>query len=160
MKLFVKNLIFTVLVPGAVAGWLPAVLARDAAPASAPWLVAGSALLAAGAAIYLWCLWDFASAGRGTPAPIDPPRTLVVRGLYRYTRNPMYLGVLTAIAGWVALYGSLALLGYGACVALAFHLFVVIYEEPALARRFGADYERYRTLAPRWLTRPGRRRGA
>ena len=116
MALLVKNLIFTVLVPGTVAVYVPLLMARDRSPASGATFVIGLALLVAGIAIYAWCVWDFATFGRGTPAPIDAPKNLVVRGLYRYTRNPMYVGVLTVILGWATLFGAANLALYALVV--------------------------------------------
>jgi protein-S-isoprenylcysteine O-methyltransferase Ste14/HD superfamily phosphohydrolase YqeK len=159
VRLFVKNLVFTLLVPGSVAFYLPYTIGARATARSAVgpgrWLLAAPLLLI-GAAIYLACLWDFATAGRGTPAPSDPPKELVVRGLYRYVRNPMYLGVLVAVAGWVVLFGSAPLLAYAAIVSLLLHGFVVFVEEPGLRRRFGAAYDTYLRKVRRWL--PGRAR--
>jgi len=106
-----------------------------------------------------WCLWDFAITGRGTPAPIKPPKTLVVRGLYRYTCNPMYVGVLTVIGGWALLFGSTDLAIYGLGVATVFHFFVVLYEEPHLRSVFGGSYEQYLSKVGRWLPL-GRKRPA
>ena len=154
MALLLKNLTFTLLVLGTVAGYLPLLIAGGRRPASGSLLVLAIALLALGGAVYAWCVWDFASFGRGTPAPIDAPRKLVVRGLYRYTRNPMYVGVLTVILGQAALFRSPGLLVYAGGVAACFHLFVTGYEEPHLAGAFGADYEAYRARVPRWLPRP------
>jgi protein-S-isoprenylcysteine O-methyltransferase Ste14 len=111
-------------------------------------------LLLLGTAVYLRCVWDFAVTGRGTPAPIDAPKVLVVRGLYRYVRNPMYVGVLLVVLGWSALFGSSALLIYAGSVGLFFHLFVVVVEEPILRRKFGESYEQYCSSVRRWL--PGR----
>ncbi len=156
MTLLLKNLLFTVLAPGTVAGLVPYLLTRNE---SFEW-GAGAALAlllyAAGGAIYFWCLWDFASFGRGTPAPIDAPKSLVVRGLYRYTRNPMYVGVLTVILGWVVLSGALMLLIYAACVWTGFQLFIVYYEEPHLRKTFGESYDSYLARVGRWLPRIGR----
>ena len=104
-----------------------------------------------GGAIYAWCVFDFASFGRGTPLPLDAPKKLVRRGLYRYSRNPMYVGVLTVIFGWADLYRSTAILLYGLVVALCFYSFVVFGEEPRLRKRFGNDYEQYCAEVPRWL---------
>jgi protein-S-isoprenylcysteine O-methyltransferase Ste14 len=112
-------------------------------------------LFAAGGAIYGWCVWDFAAFGRGTPAPIDAPKRLVVRGLYRYTRNPMYLGVLTVILAWAVLFGFFELLVYAACVWVCFQCFVVYYEEPHLKKTFGASYDQYLARVGRWLPRIG-----
>ncbi len=155
VRLFLKNLLFTVLVPGTVAGWVPwRIAARGGHVLAGGWMLAAGAVLAAtGVAIALWCVRDFAVAGRGTPAPFDPPTQLVVRGLYRYVRNPMYVGVLSVIAGWSLLYRSAAVAEYGAIVWLLFTVFVVAVEEPMLKRRFGASYEAYCRSAGRWLPR-------
>jgi len=149
---YLKTLLFTVLVPGTVAGLVPYWIraATGAAPAE-PLLRALALLLAAGGlAIYLWCALDFARAA-GTPAPIDPPKELVARGLYRYSRNPMYVGVLSLIAAQALYFTSSGTLLYAALLFLAFHSFVVLYEEPTLARSFGAAYQRYRASVPRWI---------
>ena len=105
-----------------------------------------------GGSIYVWCVFDFASFGRGTPLPLDPPRKLVRRGLYRYSRNPMYVGVLTVILGWAALYQSVAVATYGLAIALCFHTFVLLYEEPTLRKQFGSEYEQYCAEVSRWLS--------
>ncbi len=153
MELLVKNLLFTLLLPGTVALWVPLFAFSNGAPDRSLATIGGALLLGIGAAIYTWCEWDFATAGRGTPAPIDPPTELVVRGLYRYIRNPMYVGVLCVIAGWALLFQSGALALYALCVAVAFHLFVRLYEEPHLTRTFGAPYETYCARTHRWLPR-------
>jgi protein-S-isoprenylcysteine O-methyltransferase Ste14/HD superfamily phosphohydrolase YqeK len=155
--LFVKSLLFTILVPGTVAFFLPYAIGTRAHALSSVGpgrLLFAAPLLLIGTGIYLWCVWDFATAGHGTPAPIDPPRALVVRGLYRTVRNPMYIGVLLVIAGWLALFRVWALLAYGSGVWLAVHGFVVLVEEPGLRRRFGAAYDVYCRKVRRWL--PGR----
>jgi protein-S-isoprenylcysteine O-methyltransferase Ste14 len=153
MALLLKNLLFTVLVPGTVAFYLPLVLAGSRPHGGALALLVGGALLTAGAAIYAWCVWDFATFGRGTPAPIDAPSKLVVRGLYRFTRNPMYVGVLTVILGWAVFFRAPVLLLYAAAVGTAFQLFIVLYEEPHLTRVFGREYDDYRGRVGRWLPR-------
>lgn len=117
------------------------------------WGYAAAVGIALGAAVYLRCAWDFAVGGQGTPAPIDAPRRLVIRGLYRLVRNPMYLGVLTVLLCEAALFRSLTLLAYAGCFAVAFHLFVLCYEEPTLRAKFGEEYEAYRRAVPRWLPR-------
>jgi protein-S-isoprenylcysteine O-methyltransferase Ste14 len=103
-----------------------------------------------GAVIALCCIFTFAWIGRGTPAPFDPPRRLVIRGPYRFVRNPMYLGAGLALAGAALFYESLHLLAYGAIFLLACHLFVVSYEEPTLRRTFGSEYEAYCHRVRRW----------
>ncbi len=160
MILFLKNLVFTLLMPGSVGVWIPLWIAGGAAALARPWdatqYLALLPLLA-GAAIYFWCLWHFAVYGRATPAPIDAPRVLVVRGLYRHVRNPMYVGVLTVIVGWCIVFGLRALWTYAAAVAVGFHVFVLIVEEPTLRRQFGAEYVRYCAHVRRWI--PGPRYG-
>ncbi len=115
--------------------------------------IAGMVVGAAGAALALWCISTFASVGRGTPAPFDPPRRLVIRGPYRFVRNPMYLGAGLALAGAALFYGSLPILGYTGLFFLALHPFVVWYEEPTLRRSFGPEYEAYRNRVGRWWPR-------
>ncbi len=99
------------------------------------------------------CFARFAIKGRGTPAPIAPTEHLVVSGLYRYVRNPIYLAVLAVIVGQALLLGSVGLLEYAGLVWLLFHGFVVAYEEPTLRRQFGPSYDMYRTNVPRWWPR-------
>src|SRR6059036_3905216 len=102
--------------------------------------VAGMIMVTIGTAIALWCVFTFAFIGKGTPAPFDPPRRLVIRGPYRFVRNPMYIGAGIALAGAALFYGSLPILIYAGLFLLATHLFVVLYEEPTLRRTFGSDY--------------------
>jgi len=148
-----KTGIFTLVLPGTVGLYVPQLL--KSAPHNLPpffeWM--GVVLFLCGAAIYLWCAWDFVSKGLGTPAPIDAPRVLVVKGLYRFTRNPMYVGVLSVILGQALYYGSAVVALYGCVVFAAFYLFVLFYEEPTLRRLFGAQYEAYCRTVPRWLVR-------
>ncbi len=151
MVLVLKNFLFTVIVPGTVAVYVPLLIARDQGAASGLWTAAAVLLFLVGGSIYSWCVWDFASFGRGTPAPIDAPKKLVARGLYRYSRNPMYVGVLTTILGWATLFKAPRLLVYALCVGLCFHLFVVLYEEPHLQELFGGSYQDYRERVGRWL---------
>lgn len=156
MRLFLKNLLFTLIVPGTVAGLVPWLIVRDESIPSTLNIVIAVVLFTLGGGIYLWCVWDFASFGRGTPAPIDEPKKLVVRGLYRYTRNPMYVGVLTVVLGWAVLYQSSGVLLYAVGAAVVVNLFIRYYEEPHLSAVFGEEYERYRSRVGRWL--PSRRR--
>jgi protein-S-isoprenylcysteine O-methyltransferase Ste14 len=104
MMLLLKNLLFTLVVPGTIGVYVPLLLARGRPPASGLMFLLALAILALGGVIYAWCVWDFAVFGRGTPAPIDAPKKLVVRRLYRYTRNPIYVGVLTALVGWAVMF--------------------------------------------------------
>jgi protein-S-isoprenylcysteine O-methyltransferase Ste14 len=101
----------------------------------------------------LWSFWNFLHEGRGTPAPIDPPKELVVAGFYRYVRNPMYVAVLAIILAHFLWLGYWNLLIYALFVFVAFHTFVTFYEEPTLKRTFGAAYEDYVKRVPRWFPR-------
>jgi protein-S-isoprenylcysteine O-methyltransferase Ste14 len=120
----------------------------------------GVAFAALGGALALWCVLTFALIGRGTPAPFDPPRRLVIRGPYRHVRNPMYLGATVALAGAALYYGSAWLAAYAAAFWLLMHAFVVGYEEPTLRTTFGDDYERYCSEVRRWRPRRPPTRGA
>lgn len=112
--------------------------------------VTGMVVGAAGAALALWCVLAFAWTGKGTPAPFDPPRRLVVHGPYRVVRNPMYIGAGLALAGATLFYRSGPLLGYTGLFFLLTHLFVVWYEEPILRRTFGGEYDTYCRRVRRW----------
>ncbi|HTS89915.1 MAG TPA: isoprenylcysteine carboxylmethyltransferase family protein [Gemmatimonadales bacterium] len=157
MILLLKNLLFTIVVPGTVAGWGPYwVLTsrnRPMPPLTGWTLIAAAPLGAAGLAVYGWCLWDFSALGRATPFPLDAPQQLVLRGLYRYTRNPMYLGVLAVIGAWAIAFRSWAVAEYALAVAVGFHVMVVLVEEPILRRRFGEAYTGYCRRVTRWLPR-------
>jgi protein-S-isoprenylcysteine O-methyltransferase Ste14 len=155
-----KTVIFTILAPGTVTilipGWLLSSPMGAASFDIGAFRYIGIGPILIGASIYLWCAWDFTFAGKGTPAPIDPPKELVVRGLYRYVRNPMYVGMVAVLIGETLFFQSLALAAYVGAVLLVFTLFVVLYEEPALTRKFGDSYRRYREAVPRWI--PGVKR--
>src|ERR1700704_3287475 len=147
-----KTFVFTVLVPGAVAGYVPWRLRRDAAPVTGVEASAAIAVIAIGIAIYLYtAFWGFALIGGGTPAPIAPTKLLVVKGLHRYVRNPMYIGVALVIGGQAWLFHSLRMAIYLACFGLIVHLFVLFYEEPTLGKQFGEEYDRYRASVRRWI---------
>ena len=152
--------VFFLVAPGTIAGLLPFLITR--------WRMAepllgleitrwpGPILLAAGLVVIVDAFVRFVREGRGTPAPVAPPRLLVVRGPYRWVRNPIYLAIESVIVGQALVFASSGLLVYGALVALAFHAAVVVYEEPTLRRQFGADYEAYVAAVPRWMPRPPR----
>ena len=118
-----------------------------------PAAYAGIFVGAVGGALALWCIVTFASVGRGTPAPFDPPRKLVVQGPYGYVRNPMYIGAAFALCGAAIYYRSIPLLGYVGAFLVASHIFVVWHEEPTLGRLFGDEYRTYRARVRRWLPR-------
>jgi protein-S-isoprenylcysteine O-methyltransferase Ste14 len=117
---------------------------------------AGMVVGAVGSAVALWCVFTFASIGRGTPAPFDPPRRLVIQGPYCFVRNPMYFGAGLALAGAALFYESWPLLGYAGFFYLVTHLFVVAYEEPVLRRTFGQEYKEYCARIGRWWPRMNR----
>jgi protein-S-isoprenylcysteine O-methyltransferase Ste14 len=156
----VKTLLFMVIAPGTVTVWAPWYFFRSAYATNVgeipAFLFAGMLLIAVGAAGSLWCGLDFAFAGHGTPAPIDPPKLLVVRGLYRYARNPMYISVLLVLLGESAMFRYWTLCRYALVFWAGFHLFVLLYEEPTLREKFGASYEDYCKRVNRWLPRPPR----
>ena len=106
-----------------------------------------------GAVVALWCIFTFVSLGKGTPAPFDPPRRLVIQGPYRFVRNPMYIGAGLSLGGAAFFYDSLPLLGYTGIFFLIAHLFVILYEEPVLRRTFGREYEVYCHQTKRWWPR-------
>jgi protein-S-isoprenylcysteine O-methyltransferase Ste14 len=116
--------------------------------------VVAMVLTALGALLALWCILTFVSVGQGTPAPFDPPRRLVVRGPYRFVRNPMYVGAALALAGAALFFRSLALAGYAVLFLVVMHVFVLSYEEPTLRRTFGEDYAAYCRRVSRWLPWP------
>src|SRR2546423_4045228 len=120
-------------------------------------LGAGLVVIVVGFALALWCWSVFGLHGKGTPAPFDPPRRLVVRGPYRYVRNPMYIAGVLMVLGQAITFASIPLLEYAAFFWLVVHVFVVIYEDPTLKRSFGAEYIDYRAGVRRWIPgRPGR----
>jgi protein-S-isoprenylcysteine O-methyltransferase Ste14 len=155
-SLVVRSLAWTVLLPGLFAGYLPwrfFGLAHVQLSFQSPVHVLGFLCIGLGGVLLGTCIWEFARTGRGTLAPVDPPRELVVRGLYRYVRNPMYLSVTVIVLGELLLTRSRPLLVYWAVWFAAVNLFVMGYEEPTLRHRFGTAYERYTQEVGRWLPR-------
>jgi len=152
-----ESALFLVLVPGTVVGLVPWWISRwrvePPLAGFAPVRLLGALLVAVGVAVLLDSTARFALQGLGTPAPVLPTRHLVVTGLYRHVRNPMYVAVVSAIAGQGLILGNLRVLGYAALVWLGFHLFVLLYEEPVLRATFGAEYEAFRAAVPRWVPR-------
>jgi protein-S-isoprenylcysteine O-methyltransferase Ste14 len=148
-----KSLFFLLLVPGLFLGYFPYSIAMTDAQlfepgvlryfAFLPWLMGSTAML--------WCFWEFTFHGRGTPAPIDPPKELVIAGPYRYVRNPMYVGGVIILLGWLIWSPSLPLILAPIVFLVAFHLFVLFYEEPTLHHKFGKPYEDYLSNVPRWI---------
>jgi protein-S-isoprenylcysteine O-methyltransferase Ste14 len=148
---------FFVLAPGFVAGlvprWLTGWRVEAPLPFWTPLRVVGVLLILAGASFLVHAFARFVTEGAGTPAPIAPTERLVVGGVYRYVRNPMYLAVLTVIVGQGLALGQLVLFVYAAAVGVAMAAFVRWYEEPVLMRRYGAEYDAYRRHVPRWWPR-------
>jgi protein-S-isoprenylcysteine O-methyltransferase Ste14 len=148
---------FLLIAPGTVAGYVPWRISgwRIQAPllqfSAFRWL--GALLIVAGVPLLLDSFARFAIHGLGTPAPVFPTRHLVVSGLYRYVRNPMYVAVAGVILGQALLFGDVRVLEYGVLVWVCFHLFVVLYEEPVLRRSFGAEYETFCANVGRWIPR-------
>ncbi len=153
----VGSAVFFLLAPGVVAGLIPWLLtrwqAREPLPYWAPVRVLGGILSVAGLIALVQAFVRFVVEGLGTPAPVAAPERLVVGGVYRYVRNPMYVAVLVAIIGQALLLGQLGLLLYAGAAWLVVAAFVRWYEEPTLTRRFGADYEAYRRAVPAWWPR-------
>ena len=157
LSLIARNVVFTIVVPGLGGVWVPwRILTRDGHAATpVAWEAAG--VIAAGAALYVWCVWNFATVGDGTPGLWDAPSRVVAAGPYRWVRNPIYLAALLIVGGEAWLFMSLPLLAYAGAMAVFFHLFVTGYEERRLSRRFGDSYLEYRHEVPRWIPRRPRR---
>ena len=155
MSPILRTAIFTIIAPGFWTVLLPYwLLPRHARLELHGFGVLGILLIAAGVALYgLTAFWGFAIRGQGTPAPIDPPRKLVVEGPYRVVRNPMYWSVTLVVLGEAVLFRSRSLAELGGFFLAGSILFVLLYEEPALRRKFGAEYEDYCRRVPRWLPR-------
>jgi protein-S-isoprenylcysteine O-methyltransferase Ste14 len=147
--------VFLAVAPGLVAGVGPALITgwdvEERLPGALRAL--GFVLVLMSAGFLLHAFGRFALEGLGTPAPVAPTRRLVVGGVYRFVRNPMYLAVLGVIAGQALVFGSLGLLAYGLVVACAFVAFVRLYEEPTLRAEYGAEYDAYRAAVPGWIPR-------
>lgn len=149
----IKSFLFLIIAPGMVAGYIPLGLLRRGSQIEMGvlrWLAIPLWLI--GAVILLWSFWNFLKQGRGTPAPIDPPKELVAVGFYRYTRNPMYVGVLSLCIGHFLWFGFWYLSIYAVLIFIAFNTFVAYYEEPTLHKKFGAAYEAYCKRVPRWFS--------
>lgn len=155
IALGIRSVAMTVLFPGTVVGYLPyRMLTPLRIPRFDEWSwaqYAGIASIAVGAVILLWCIWEFAHRGRGTLAPFDEPRRLVVHGLYEYVRNPMYVGVVFMLLGESLFFWSGPLLVYTTLFFAAFNVVVMGFEEPRLRSKYGAEYEQYCQRVARWI---------
>ncbi|MCI0535561.1 MAG: isoprenylcysteine carboxylmethyltransferase family protein [Verrucomicrobiales bacterium] len=155
--LFLRALLSFLVLPGTFGGLIPAwIVSTD--PNRGRGSYVGILPLTIGVAIVLWCVRDFYVAGKGTLAPWDPPKNLVVVGPYRFTRNPMYVGVSLWLVGWSLLAASPWLAGYTAILVIGFHLRVLLYEEPRLRKQFGDEWVRYAATVPRWWPNRPRRK--
>ena len=150
-----KSLLFLLLVPGVLLGLIPFWISNTDIPLFDTGFLRYLAipLWTIGAGIMVWCFRDFTIEGHGTPAPTDPPHELIATGLYRYVRNPMYVAGLIALAGWIVWSPSLSMIITALLFFTATHLFVILYEEPTLKRKFGSGYEQYLKSVPRWIPR-------
>jgi len=146
--MFLRALLAFLALPGIVAFLIPVFIASPSQP---QFSLPGIAALSSGVFGLLWCVRDFYVIGKGTLAPWSPPQRLVTAGLYRFSRNPIFVSVLLILTGWTLIYHSLPLARYAGTVALVFHLRVVFGEEPWLARTHGEDWQAYRKAVPRWL---------
>ena len=153
----IGSAVFLVIAPGVVAGWIPWWISgwRLEAPffGMPIFRVVGGVLVTLGVIGVLDSFLRFALQGMGTPAPVFPTRHLVITGLYRHVRNPMYVSVVSVIFGQGLILGNVTLLAYGALVWLLFHLFVLVYEEPTLRASFGSEYQTFCAEVPRWIPR-------
>ena len=155
MSPLLRTLVFTVFVPGFWTVLVPYwVVGRKLQLSFSGWAITGWVLVAVGVALYLACaFWGFAARGRGTPAPFDPPKKLIVEGPHRIVRNPMYWSVAFVMLGEALAFRSLRLAEIGIVFYASTMLFVLGYEEPILRRKFGAEYEAYCRQVPRWFPR-------
>jgi protein-S-isoprenylcysteine O-methyltransferase Ste14 len=149
--LLARVLIAMVILPGTAGVLIPWLIVDGSDLSPFAWLAVPP--IAFGIALSAWCVVEFATRGRGTPAPWDAPRHFVASGPYRAVRNPMYLAAAAVVLGEAIAFGSLALIAYLIALITVWHLFVVMYEEPTLARRFGTQYEEYRRAVPGWWPR-------
>jgi protein-S-isoprenylcysteine O-methyltransferase Ste14 len=153
VNLALRNIVFTVVVPGAGGVYLPWLILTAGGATPVPLIWGAALVIGLGAALYFWCLWLFATVGRGTPGPWDAPRRVVDVGPYGWVRNPIYVSAFLVVAGETVLFLSVPLLAYLGVLAIGVHLFVVGYEEPTLTKHFGDEYAAYRRRVPRWIPR-------
>ena len=153
LSLAIRNLVFTVVVPGLGGVWFPWQILTHNGYISGPVAWEAVPIVAAGAALYVWCVRKFAALGRGTPGLWDAPRRVIAVGPHRWVRNPIYIAALLVVLGEAWLFLSLPLLVYAGAMATFFHPFVVGYEEPTLRHRFGSSYLEYQRMVPRRIPR-------
>ena len=155
--LFVKTLVFLMLAPGTVTVVLPFVILKNSPPSKIiqPFFPHNLGLIPIllGLIVCLWCFWDYINKGEGTPSPFDPPKQLVIVGLYSHVRNPMYIGIVLFVLGEAIMWSSVPLVVYSLILLVFFHTSVVYYEEPRLKSEFGKKYDNYLRSVPRWIVR-------
>lgn len=156
ISLVLRNLFFTILQPGVVGGLIPYLLVRGDQTVLFSgwwtiWQYAGALITVSGFFIILVCIVRFATEGKGTLSPLDPTKKLVAGGLYKYSRNPMYVGMILLLTGETLIFQSFVLAGYTILVFIAFNLFIMLHEEPRLRRDFGNEYGEYCQKVRRWL---------
>jgi protein-S-isoprenylcysteine O-methyltransferase Ste14 len=155
-SLVFRNLFFTILQPGVVAGLLPywilgSQFSETFKNSISFFQYIAIFIFTAGIAILFYCIGLFVVKGKGTLSPADPTKKLVVSGLYKFSRNPMYIGVILMLMGEAIFFSSSSLWIYSAIVFIAFHLFIIFHEEPRLNRVFGTEYHQYQKTVRRWL---------
>ena len=153
--MFLRALFAFLALPGVFAFLVPLLVTRALGEPAHPG-IAAIAVVLAGIAGLLWCVWSFYTTGKGTLAPWSPPQHLVTHGLYRFSRNPMYCSVLLLVSGWALLFQSTTLAAYTAALAVGFHVRVVFGEEPWLAEKFGEQWHQYSHRVNRWAGRASR----
>ena len=156
LSLLLRNLFFTILQPGVVGVLIPYFILRNRVESFFPQVwsapsVIGLILMIVGIVVVLACILRFATEGKGTLSPLDPTKQLVIRGLYRYSRNPMYVGMMIVLIGETLFWWSTSMAVYAVIVFVAFHLFILLHEEPRLRRDFGPEYDAYVSSVRRWL---------
>ena len=153
----IKTLLWSFFVPGTVTVLVPYLLLSSRFDSFrinlSDFRFFGLIPILIGVMIYIWCAWDFTFIGKGTPAPFDPPKELVVKGPYQYVRNPMYVFVALALIGEAIFFETTILVLFAALAVTICHLWVVVYEEPTLKRKFGESYKIYCERVSRWLPR-------
>jgi protein-S-isoprenylcysteine O-methyltransferase Ste14 len=150
--MFARAILAFLVLPGVAAVIAPPLIASVDPWRGTAW-APGLVVMLAGAVVLLWCARDFYVLGKGTLAPWDPPKKLVTTGLYRFVRNPMYVGVLLLVLGWASYLSSAMLAAYMVVLAIGFHIRVLTYEEPWLKSQFGEEWETYTASVLRWLPR-------
>ena len=150
-SLFARGITFSILHPGLVAGVIPYVLVSETPLRAESIPVYGAILIMLGSVVLITCIYQFGTQGKGTLSPLDPTKVLVTEGIYRYTRNPMYVSVMTILVGECLMFASRTLIIYAVAVLIGFHQFILFHEEPRLKKVFGQAYIDYAKKVRRWI---------